>query len=278
MRRKDVMMKTVRIGLAMALLMPLYSCGGGGSVGTWDGAKPAMREGEAAKALEGASIFFGHQSVGNNILDGVEALLASEGLSERLAVKRGVAALEGPGLYDAEIGENRDPVGKMADFEARLRAGMGKADAAFMKLCYVDVLDSTDLQALFKEYKAMVARIEAAHPRLRLLHFTVPLTVAESGAKASLKRALGKSVDWDNRARAKYNGLLRAEYGATGRLFDLAMLEATDESGSYREYRSQGEAYLALRPAYAADEGHLNEAGSRRAAAALLSFLAQALK
>lgn len=245
---------------------------------TWEGAASTMGAAEALEILEGKTLFFGHQSVGNNILDGLADVLASEGLGGKLALKRGSDRLEGSGFHDAEIGENRDPLGKMKDFEARLAAAEGKADAAFMKLCYVDILGATDVAAVFAAYWETVSRIQAAHPDLKLLHFTVPLTTPESGAKASLKRMLGRSVDVDNRARQAYNALLRGAFGPTGRLFDLALLEATDEAGSYRDYSLKGETYIALRPEWAADEGHLNASGSRRVAHALLSFLAGALK
>jgi hypothetical protein len=223
-------------------------------------------------------IFFGHQSVGYNILDGLSAAARDKGVSLSIIEGRSPGAASGPCVLHAAIGANEDPLGKMRDFDAIVRGGVGGwADIALMKLCYVDLRSDTDVAALFAAYKETMAGLARDYPRVAFLHSTVPLTTIESGPKARIKALLGRKL-WgqaDNAARERYNDLLRAEYGPSGRLFDLALAEST-ASGGPRAARLPGGDGRALLQKYTTDGGHLNELGSRRAAEALLATLAAA--
>ena len=185
----------------------------------------------------------------------------------------------GPCILHAAIGANTDPLSKMRDFEAIVRGGVGDwADIALMKLCYVDVGAATDVKALFAEYKNTMTALARDYPRVVFVHSTVPLTTIERSLKARLKALLGRELGGqaDDAARERYNALLRAEYGPSGRLFDLALAEYTAPDG-VRIARRIGKAeYYALLPEYTTDGGHLNELGSRRAAEGLLAVLAGA--
>ena len=233
---------------------------------------------ELAKVAK-ARIFFGHQSVGYNILSGIGAVALDRGVELAVVEGRDPKIASGPCVLHATIGANTDPLGKMRDFDTIVRGGVGDwADIAFMKLCYVDLGADTDVETLFAEYKKTMAALARDYPRVAFVHSTAPLTTIEWGLKARLKaiakRLLGRPVAGaDNAARERYNALLRAEYGPSGRLFDLALLESTapDDPSA-----GNGNGGRALLQRYTTDGGHLNERGSRRAAEGLLALLAGA--
>ena len=194
---------------------------------------------------------------------------------------RDPASVQGPGLYHAAIGQNGDPLAKIRDFDAIMRAGMAdKVDAAFMKLCYVDVGATTDVGAIFAAYRDALGRLKADFPRTTFLHFTVPIVARETGIKPALKRLLGRPVQGieDNVTRERLNALLRAEYAKDNTLFDLALVESTLADGSRAAYESAGTRYYAMQPGYTDDGGHLNKTGRRFVVERFIAFLANHLR
>jgi hypothetical protein len=212
-------------------------------------------------------MFFGHMSVGNNILSGLDSVYAAHGVAAPALVEitPGESAELPPGgvVAHALIGENRHPVGKLANFDATLRAGLAdQVDVAALKFCYIDIRWNSDVDALFARYRATLDRLEADYPDVRFVHMTAPLTTGPHGIKDHLKVLLGRD---DNAAREHYNDLMRAAYGPD-RLFDLAALEATDPDGTVGPSE--------LFAGYSVDGAHLNGAGSTLIAAELVDFLA----
>lgn len=235
---------------------------------------------EQLRTAAGARVFLGHQSVGANLLDGVAAVYAAEGVTapEITSDPAGVRAASGGVLAHAYIGENTKPLDKIADFDSKLRGGLAEqVGIAAMKLCYIDFNASTDVDALFSRYQETMAALEQDFPDVTFLYITTPLTTEASGWKASVKGLLGRPdpVAADNVVREQYNELLREAYGRTGRLFDLAAIESTAPDGSRVSGEYQGSTYYALAPQYAADPGHLNAAGAQVAAAKFLALVAQ---
>jgi hypothetical protein len=232
------------------------------------------------QTLAGKKVFFGHQSVGNNILAGVADLQAT-GAPVRLKIEK----TEDPGNYDkpilghSHIGANGDPVSKIDAFKVILESGIGgKVGVALMKLCYVDIKEGTDLDQVFGHYKKTMANLAGRFPGVELLHSTVPLVALQSGPKAFVKKILGSPLYGvaDNAARGRYNDMLRREYGSTGKLFDLAACESTGPAGKELRFKLGKELFQAMLPAYTNDGGHLNETGRRLIAQEFLLFLASA--
>lgn len=210
-----------------------------------------------------ARVFFGHQSVGANILDGVK-----ERLSKAPA-----------GWTDQLIGQNMQPDTKIAAFKQLVLEGPGRdARFAFMKLCYIDFDAGTDEAALFGRYKRTMQELSAARPGTTFIHVTTPLTTIATGPKAWLKRKLGAAVygERENQKRARYNQALRAEYAGKAPVFDLAAIEA-DEPAQPQRFELDGALVPMLAPYFTDDGGHLNELGRRRAADRLLALLLQLL-
>lgn len=230
-----------------------------------DGASRAGRS--DIDAFAGRRIFFAHMSVGNNILSGVDQVHAAHDVAPPtvIEIEPGDApALPADGvLVHALIGENRHPIGKLANFDTTLRGGLAEqVDAAALKFCYIDIRWNTDVDALFARYQDTLAQLEADYPEVQFIHMTVPLTTGPYGIRDHLKVLAGRD---DNAARERYNALMRDAYGPD-RLFDLATFEATEPDGTVGERE--------LFAGYSSDGAHLNAAGSARIAAEFIGFLA----
>ncbi|MBJ01371.1 MAG: hypothetical protein CMK00_00710 [Planctomycetes bacterium] len=247
-----------------------------GALGTLD----ALSAADLARLGE-ARIFFGHHSVGRNILEGVAELAGEHpGLDLRIVETSDPSKAEGPGLFHAAVGDNMDPASKRRAFVEVMERSASGLDLALLKFCYVDVNSGTDPSAFVEEYQATLSTLRAAHPGLTLAHTTVPLRASPTGLvprAKDLARFLSRRPRAleHNRARAAVNNLLRGRFDAPA-LFDLARLESTAPDGSLST--EGGDATVpCLTPAYTSDGGHLSVAGRRRAAAAFLTFLAHRL-
>lgn len=227
------------------------------------------------QALAQQRIFFGHHSVGADILAGVAAIAAARPQLRLRVVAGGPDAVAAePGLAEAAVGANGDPLGKLRDFVdtvggARV-GGAAALDVAAMKFCYVDVDRRTDVEALFAQYRDAMAKLQAVLPGLRLLHCTVPLRAPRDTWKERVKRLLGQGVGADNQQREAFNAKLRAEYGGKQALFDIAAAESTLPDGS----RVEADGAPCLAACYTRDGGHLNEVGQRALAREFLRVLA----
>jgi hypothetical protein len=227
------------------------------------------------QALGRVALYFGHQSVGGNLLRGLEVLGREAGVTVPV---RELGTAGGPGgIVHSRLGKNGDPAGKIGAFEGVLTgAEAGPVQLAAMKLCYADFRADTDVEALFARYVAAIDAIGAARPELKLLHVTTPLTARGEGVRHRLQRTLGMAPGNDraNAARHLYNERLRARYAGPA-LFDLARIEATGPDGKVLMYGSASLRHPALVAAYTDDGGHLNDAGQRRVAAAFAGWLAR---
>jgi len=224
------------------------------------------------RALASERIYFGHQSVGRDILAGVEAIQTELPQIGLRIVAGEPAALQGrPGLAHAPIGDNGAPASKVRAFTRQLEAaGADGVDIALMKFCYVDVGIDTDIEAMFADYRQAAARWREAHPHTRFVHCTVPLCAVHTTWKERLKGLLGRGDGAANRRREAFNQLLRSEYRGREPLFDLAMAEATLPDGT----RVTAGGVPCLAACYTSDGGHLGTVGRRAAAREFLRVLA----
>lgn len=228
--------------------------------------------------VAGTRVFFGHQSVGMNILDGVRGVYAAHGMTvPAIGEGRTQPGADGGFIDHAFIGENGDPLLKIRDFAAKMRSGAGRqVDVAMMKFCYVDINAGTDVHAVFDSYRTTMAALAQQFPRVTFVAATVPLT-AEPGLRSKVKSILtgNDTSAADNVAREKLNALIRHEY-AGEHLFDLAAAESTTPDGHRVTGSFHEQDYDALYSGYAADIGHLNAVGAHIAAIAWLKAIAQA--
>jgi hypothetical protein len=259
---------------ALALIALLASCGMGKEVKDMK-----FRSSTAVTELQtllGARIFFGHQSVGYNILDGLSGL-NKDFASLSVVEGRDANALNQPRLLHSTIGGNGDPLGKIRDFVSVVESGIGaKADIALLKFCYVDFSAETDVGAVYTAYKDALSKLKAEFPKTSFPMVTIPLTTIQRGPKAWAKRILGRPLgsEAENAVRERLNEKIRGEEAIGTPVFDLALAEATGQDGSVLSGSSQGARYLALRDEYSSDGGHLNELGEKVVAVKFASFLA----
>jgi hypothetical protein len=231
------------------------------------------------QAISQARILFAHQSVGRDILAGVQDLAQETGVSLQIQQIDGLPT-GGPGLFHAPVGSNGDPVSKVEAFAGLLtRPERPAYDLAVLKFCYEDLEQGAKGQAgLLQRYAARMDEVQSSRPDVRLLHISVPLRADPPGWKTTLKRWLGRETweDPDNVRRNDYNEALRLRFGGS-QFFDLATIQSTLPDGGRSGFTRGGKTVYTLAQAYTHDGGHLNELGRRRAAAAFVHSLARAL-
>lgn len=229
------------------------------------------------KTLAEKKIYFGHQSVGFNILAGVRDIMAENPLiTLNIVETHDPADFENPLLAHSTVGKNTDPQSKINAFANVLEKGIGeKADVAFFKFCYVDFHSNTNIEEVFHQYKNTVSLLKQKFPQLKLIHFTVPLTSQQTGPRAWVKKILGKSLRGydDNIKRNQFNDFIRTEYENKDPIFDLAKIESTFPDGERSSFTKDGTTYYTLVQDYTDDGGHLNETGRKVVAEQFLMFL-----
>lgn len=217
-------------------------------------------------------ILFGHQSVGDNMLDGVRQL--AEQAQVKLPIMKN-RSISGPGITHFYIGHNGNPDSKISDFSSAVQetASSGQQpDIAMMKLCYIDINRNTDIKILADNYIGTMVKLRQQFPNIKFVAITVPLTTLQAGPKAWVKRLMGKDPSGylENVRREEFNQILRERFNPEGLLFDLAAIEAQGNTFIF-----QGRQTKALPPALTSDEGHLNELGQQIVAATWVQYLAK---
>jgi lysophospholipase L1-like esterase len=225
--------------------------------------------------LSQRAIYFGHQSVGANIVQGLDELLADRRDIPLRIISAGRA--DTPGLHEFYIGENGNPASKLRSFAETLERDKPPVNSILvMKFCYVDMTNDTNVNALFAEYKASVDQLRVRYPGREIVHVTMPLTTVESAPKFLIKELLGRpSRRRVNAMRNQFNRLLRSEYVDRDPVFDLAEYESTGPDGSRTSYTLGKEVVYAMASEWSSDGGHLNALGRREVAKQFLLRLAE---
>lgn len=226
-------------------------------------------------------IFFGHKSVGYDILEGIKDII-----KERNYIQLNIVQTNNPAEFDqpifahSQVGKNTDPVSKINSFKDIMDSGVGnKVDIASFKFCYVDIMRDSDPQKIFDGYSAAIEELKARYSDVQFVHFTVPVCSAPKGIKKnlkqSIKRLIGKpGILEDNQKRQKYNTILAQAYSTTEPIFDLALIESITPDG-FRCYANKGtEKVFLMASQNTTNGGHLNERGRKKAAEQLLILLA----
>lgn len=234
------------------------------------------------ETVSAARILLGHQSVGRDILAGVQDLAAQAGVALRIEKINGLPPDAEPGLFHSEIGRNGDPDSKCEVFGQLLnRPERPLYDLAMMKFCYADLGRDPSIEAagMLDRYSTLVRNLREQRPDVRLVHISLPLKADPPGSKTRLKRLLGwdTSEDAPNALRNTFNEGLRARFSSEP-FFDLAALQSTHADGTRSAFSADGRTVYSLAREYTHDGGHLNEQGRRLAAAEFLRTLASALQ
>lgn len=226
--------------------------------------------------LAGTKIYFGHQSVGQNIMDGLELWedLGAEDLS--MGQSRDFASLPETSLVHFRVGANQDPHGKIDDF-VTLMEQIPEEDTAFafFKFCYADFHEGTEVDELFSYYSEKMLYLKENRPHIHFIVSTVPAMAVQKGWRALAKKVLGRAPYGylQNIRLNEFNQKLVSEFQDVLPVFDLAKIEVTRPDGSVETFRHKGKDYPCMPDYYASDFGHLNDYGAKLVSYKLLAFL-----
>lgn len=231
------------------------------------------------KTLAEKKIYFGHHSVGVNIIAGIKDLMEEYPGINLNIVKSSDESDFNKGIFaHSGVGTNGDPKSKIDDFINFLDRGIGhRADLAGFKFCYVDILLERDVDRMFEDYKVSISKLKSKYPNLSIIHFTIPLTLQRTTWKHVVKKTLHIDDPWrygPNIKRNRYNEKLVEEYQGKDAIFDIAKIESSYPDGTRCTFEVNGKSYYALVPQYTSDGGHLNEVGRKTVAEQLIFFLA----
>ena len=231
---------------------------------------------EAIKIIKSKNIFFGHRSVGDNILQGIKEI-DSQYPFPKLNILKMENGKQSSGNYffESYIGGNGDPKSKINDFCLKVnQLEKNNLSIAMMKLCYADIKSNTNINDVFNNYTEAVDSLQNKYPDLLIVHFTVPLTSKRDFLMSIKDFIKGRSDNGmlDNIERNKFNQLLYLKY-SVNRIFDLAKLESTYSDGTSEEFIYQDKVYNSLITDYTDDGGHLNKEGKRLIAEKLILYL-----
>ena len=269
--------RTLMSILSYALIAPSILSLEGGSSAAGTPAGIALLSDEAFEKLLRARIYFGHQSVGNNIMEGVKDLMGQDPrLKLKIEENVNPAGYQGGVFAHGRVGQNENPASKIDDFAAKINEGVGGwADAAFFKFCYIDMMADRDIDQVFSHYEKTMVDLKKAYPQTTFVHVTVPLTIVQTGPKVFIKKMIGRAPGGylDNAKRNEYNRKLRQAYAGKEPIFDLAQIESSYSDGERATFEWKGQAYERMIPEYGSDGRHLNGPGRQRVAEQLLVFL-----
>lgn len=223
----------------------------------------AMISDSSLDSMRNLKILFGHQSIGMNTITGV-ADLAAQNSRYRLVINEVSSSADfgSPKLGHFRISSNKNPLGKISEFNEKIRNTYGTVvDVAFFKLCPFDIDCSTDIISLFNTYKKTMASLKSSYPNITFVHITCPLVDSE---------------DLANVRRNQFNKLLLKEYTGKEYIFDIAVIEATHQNGAWAKFTFEGQAYHKLCSEYriTQDRVHLNNIGKQRVAKGMIYLLA----
>lgn len=222
---------------------------------------PALSTKAALEIVATRKVYFAHNSVGGNILDGLESIATQQGVTIHRQWFSNAQTFAAPVFAESGVDTNGDPMQKISDFEGTRMPAVGAGPRyAFFKMCFVDFDSGSDAQAIAQAYIASAKRLAQKYPQTTFVHFTVPLCTAADTAS--------------NDKRNDYSDLIRAAFPASA-VFDLATAESTRGDGTKETYTSNGKTRPALAPDWASnDDCHLSSAGGEAMATALVKYLA----
>jgi hypothetical protein len=268
----------IKLSLICFMATLILACNNGGEMSAKTSPFPSIKDVPASswEKISQKKIYFGHQSVGYNIIDGIKDVM-----KENPQIKLNIIETSNPAdfnsgiLAHSRVGKNQDPESKLNEFVTFMEKGIGdKADIAAVKFCYVDITSETQIDNILKEYAANMKKIKDTFPENMIIHFTMPLTSPRTTWKTMIKKVLGKSTGYDdNIKRNEYNQKLHDFYDGKEPVFDMAAIESTLPDGKRVAFTKDGKTYYSLAPEYTDDGGHLNELGRKIVAEQLLIFL-----
>lgn len=285
--------------LAVSAILVSSRIGGGGSAGGLQGTPannpspsaeptPAITAAPTRLAPLKARVLFGVQSVGADIAKGIPRAYSAAHVRKPKVISWSKANngknKKGYLVATARIGTNGKALSKLRAF-ARLvnDAPRGSIDVAVMAFNYQDVTAETDIDSLLQSYSETMESIEKANPDVTFLYSTVPVTTSNSWRAVNQNALTGISdadqpVWQDNIARERLNSVIRERHGQTGRLFDIAVLQAKIGGGKVAAKQHDDQWYHVMNPALSSNGKQLNKTGQTQLAKSLMLLATAAAK
>jgi len=236
--------------------------------------------------LSKKKIYFGHMSVGYNIIDGIKDIMKiNPNIKLNIHETTDIINVNNGIFAHSKNGENIKLKTKVDAFIKTMDNGLGKkVNIAFFKFCYMDIDDTTDVNDIFNYYKSSMVALKNKYPHVAFLHMTVPLTSEGGllGLKIKIKDfiknfpgrpAKEKQNAISNIKRNEFNTLLRKEFNKEY-IIDLEEFESTNIDGKRCVSKKGGAKDYYMAPAYTFDGGHLNQLGRMLVADKILAQLA----
>jgi hypothetical protein len=264
---KVYVMKILNCIALTILILAGISCGFGAELMNIPQIDTSLLKLPLSKAL-----VFAHQSVGADLMKGLDELYEEYGLESPVQELNAGSELQAGTIYHFYAGENTKPDTKLDAFSSVVSSQNTELMAG-VKFCWIDIHEGMDPQVLFNQYVSEVEHMLAVNPDVELIHFTTPIHAIQEGPKAWLKAFLGRSPREleNNILREEYNALLRAKYGE--RVFDLAKYESSYPEGGDSIKTFKGRTAKNLVAEFTYDGGHLNKLGRRVVAVRFVEFL-----
>lgn len=227
-------------------------------------------------AVRTKKILFGHASIGGQIVEGLRTLSSQNPSKFAMIFKEDPSALESPTLAFPYIGPNGNPFDKITRFENKIESTDANGDIwgnvldfAYFKFCYVDIGTNSDIKKIFNGYINSIKNLKTKYQTCQFIYFTVPL-----------EGKLNYEYDMiQNKNRHQLNEMIRNYVKQNGGyLYDLADLEAYDDSGIYQTFEYEGKTYPKawfepnnfINDGWTSDDGaHLNSKGKEHLALAM---------
>jgi len=274
-------MKTLILLFTTFIAINLISCDKGGEMSKEKNKFPSIKDVPASawEKLSQKKIYFGHMSVGFNIIDGIIDLMKENPQIKLNIVETADESDFNLGLLaHSRVGKNADPKSKIDEFARFINKGMGgKADAAALKFCFVDIKSHTNIKNVYVDYSNSILQLKKKYPDMTIIHFTVPLQTTRTTWKTWIKKAMGKKDIWEydhNIKRNEYNEMLLEKYEGKDTILDIAKIESTFPDGTRCTFTKDGTIFYSMVPEYTNDGAHLNETGRKKVAEQLLILLA----
>lgn len=231
--------------------------------------------------LQTSRIFFGHQSVGQNIIDGIQDIFNKNPNHTFPILELATTENYPPGyLLHSAVGENTKLLSKCYDFKRIINDQLAdKINIALLKFCYIDINKDSEVNELFNEYKNIMDELTINHPDITFIHVTVPVRYTASGFGVWIREVLGRpnNSKLENIKRNEFNALILETY-KNKPIFDLAGSSSTYPDGKRETFIKDGITYNSLIGDYTNDGGHLNEKGRVKVAQDFIQELAAIIK
>jgi len=292
-RRWGVLVVSVAVGLVLvvgagaSVVLPLMTNRASARVelpttsATPSPAASSGAQGTSLKAALKKRVLFVHDAVGADITGAFAEAYRNAQLPEpQVAPWSQVMRTKSPVFADAGAGRDGDTHAKLGTFAQLVNdAPQGSIDVALMDFSSADISADTDVAQVFNQYVATMDSLEGAHPGITFVYTTVPVTTENSwkqmdaGAVTGLLGAT-QPMWQSNIARERYNALVRQRYESSGKLFDIAALQARIKGNKVAAKQHESQTFYVMYPGIASSNGRrLNATGSVRLATELAQLI-----